>query len=181
MLVLLDNGHGKETPGKRSPKWSDMPQIFEWEYNRRLTYVIRQKLLELGHECELLVPEINDISLANRVRRANKYNNCILISVHLNAYDKSESANGWEIYTSGSRKSKAICDSFMKYMDFGNNRGIKTANFYIIQKTKCPAVLTENFFMTNYNDCKFLNSEEGFNKIVDLHVNAINDYIINNE
>lgn len=23
MKVLLDNGHGENTPGKRSPKWSD--------------------------------------------------------------------------------------------------------------------------------------------------------------
>lgn len=29
LIILLDNGHGKETPGKRSPKWDDMPQIFE--------------------------------------------------------------------------------------------------------------------------------------------------------
>jgi N-acetylmuramoyl-L-alanine amidase len=29
LVILLDNGHGKNTPGKRSPKWSDLPQIFE--------------------------------------------------------------------------------------------------------------------------------------------------------
>lgn len=27
--------------------------------------------------------------------------------------------------------------------------------------------------MTNYEDCKFLNSDEGFKAIVDLHVSAI--------
>lgn len=31
-IVLLDNGHGKETSGKRSPLWKDGSQLFEWEY-----------------------------------------------------------------------------------------------------------------------------------------------------
>jgi N-acetylmuramoyl-L-alanine amidase len=29
LVILLDNGHGNNTPGKRSPKWKDIPQIFE--------------------------------------------------------------------------------------------------------------------------------------------------------
>ena len=33
-IVILDNGHGQETPGKRSPVWSDGKQLFEWEFNR---------------------------------------------------------------------------------------------------------------------------------------------------
>ena len=36
MKVLLDNGHGENTPGKRSPKWSDGSQLFEWEYAREI-------------------------------------------------------------------------------------------------------------------------------------------------
>jgi N-acetylmuramoyl-L-alanine amidase len=40
MLFLLDNGHGAmvsseyQTPGKRSPIWTDGSQIFEGEFNR---------------------------------------------------------------------------------------------------------------------------------------------------
>lgn len=32
--ILLDNGHGYDTPGKRSPIWPDGSQLFEWEFNR---------------------------------------------------------------------------------------------------------------------------------------------------
>ena len=35
-LIILDNGHGKETKGKRSPKWDDGTQLFEWEFNRAI-------------------------------------------------------------------------------------------------------------------------------------------------
>ena len=36
MKVLLDNGHGENTPGKRSPKWSDGSQLFEWNMPEKL-------------------------------------------------------------------------------------------------------------------------------------------------
>ena len=49
-------------------------------------------------------------------------------------------------------------------------------NYYVIRKTKCPAVLTENLFMDNVEDVAFLNSEEGKKAIVDLHVNGIIKY-----
>jgi len=29
LLVILDNGHGRETPGKRSPAWYGMEQLME--------------------------------------------------------------------------------------------------------------------------------------------------------
>ena len=34
-LVILDNGHGIDTPGKRSPIWEGNTQLFEWDFNRK--------------------------------------------------------------------------------------------------------------------------------------------------
>ena len=53
------------------------------------------------------------------------------------------------------------------------------SNFYVIRKTKCTAVLTENLFQDNKEDVKFLLSEEGFNAIVNLHYDGIVDYCEN--
>lgn len=53
------------------------------------------------------------------------------------------------------------------------------SNFYVIRKTKCPAVLTENLFQDNKEDVKFLLSEDGFNAIVNLHYDGIVDYCEN--
>jgi N-acetylmuramoyl-L-alanine amidase len=33
-LIILDSGHGADTPGKRSPKWPDGSQLFGYEFNR---------------------------------------------------------------------------------------------------------------------------------------------------
>lgn len=51
------------------------------------------------------------------------------------------------------------------------------ANFYIIRKTLCPAVLTESLFQDNRADVEFLLSESGKNAIVSLHVNGIINYL----
>mgnify|MGYP000817767973 FL=1 len=34
MKILIDNGHGRATAGKRSPVWPDGKQLFEYEFNR---------------------------------------------------------------------------------------------------------------------------------------------------
>lgn len=97
VIILLDAGHGGivdgvyQTSGKRSPVWSDGTQLFEGEFNRAIVRGIHQKLVANGIDARILVPEQEDISLAERVKRANDIYrsnpdaNCYFISVHANA------------------------------------------------------------------------------------------------
>ena len=68
MKILIDNGHGKETPGKRSPVWPDGSQLYEYEFNRDIARRVYAVLTARGVDCELIVSEICDISLAERTR-----------------------------------------------------------------------------------------------------------------
>lgn len=54
-------------------------------------------------------------------------------------------------------------------------------SFYVLRKTKCPAVLTENFFQDNKEDVAYLLSEDGKQAIVSVHVDGIINYIKSNE
>lgn len=87
MKILLDNGHGFDTPGKRSPDG----HFREYAYNRYLSFLIRERLLALGLDAQLVVPEREDISLKERCRRVNRVcselgrRNVCLISIHVNA------------------------------------------------------------------------------------------------
>ena len=65
--VLIDNGHGEETPGKRSPDG----KFREYIWTREIAAIIKSELIKRGYGAELLVPETKDISLVERVRRAN--------------------------------------------------------------------------------------------------------------
>lgn len=103
MLVLIDNGHGENTPGKRSPKWADGSQLFEWQYAREVANAVYNQLIAKGVDCELLVKESVDVPLAERARRANEAaakhgkSKTILVSIHVNA--SNGKGTGWEIHT----------------------------------------------------------------------------------
>ena len=69
LTVILDNGHGVNTPGKCSPDRS----LLEYRWTREMVDLIIKELSKLGIKTVKLVPEEIDISLRERVRRANKY------------------------------------------------------------------------------------------------------------
>lgn len=105
MIVLIDNGHGADTPGKCSPDHS----LKEYKKSREIARGLQMALLDHDIEARLLVPEENDVSLAERCRRVNEFCNAygkdkvIVVSIHCNAAGadgKWKSAGGWSVYTS---------------------------------------------------------------------------------
>lgn len=193
MKILLDNGHGEDTAGKRSPDGL----LREYKYAREIAEAIEHELRTKGYDAERIVPETIDISLTERVRRVNDIcdrlgaSNVILISIHCNAAKNGEWANarGWCAYTSkGKTKSDELATKL--YVEAGHNFTGQTLrkdfsdgdpdweeSFTILQKTKCPAVLTENFFMDNKQDVSYLLSLEGRAQIIKTHVDAIIKYV----
>lgn len=186
--VILDNGHGKETPGKRSPVWHDGSQLFEYEFNRDVVKRIAVLLAENRVKSKILVPEEFDVSLLERCRRANQIhaNNktSVLISIHANA----GKGTGWECYTTkgtteADRLATVLCESAKEFFpdqkmrfDYSDGDPDKEEQFYILKNTNCPAVLTENFFMDTEKDCRFIMSNEGRQKIAEMHVKALLKY-----
>ena len=47
------------------------------------------------------------------------------------------------------------------------------SDFTVIKKASMPAVLTENFFYTDPEDCKFMSSEAGLNAMARVHAEGI--------
>ena len=193
MKILIDNGHGHNTPGKRSPDG----KFREYAYNREIAKRIVADLIDRGYDAELLVPEDNDISLEERVRRANKIclasdPSCvILVSVHVNAAgngSKWTNATGWSVYTckgqtSSDKLAECLCEAAIKNFpgkrirtDYSDTDPDWEENFYILRHSLCPAVLTENFFMDG-PDLEFLKSEACKLALVNIHVEAILQYI----
>ena len=171
MIILIDNGHGIETPGKRSPDG----RFKEYLWNREVAEILCDILCDDGFDARLLVPETNDVSLKTRVNRANKVwkeeGDCILISIHANAAGDGSrwmSARGWSCYTTvgqteSDRLAERMYDSFRTEFPDASFRTERAdgdqdyeADFYILRKTRCPAVLLENWFYDNREECAFL-------------------------
>lgn len=192
MIVLIDNGHGINTPGKCSPDKT----LYEWKYTREIAAELVSQLNELGYKAVQLVTESKDISLSQRCRRVNEYcvkygsSNVLLISIHVNAAGsdgKWHNASGWSgwVYTKSSLKSRILAQTLYqeaKKRKLQGNRSVPkgeywTANFQILRDTNCPAVLTENLFQDNKREVEYLLSEEGRKNIVDLHLQGIINYL----
>ena len=188
-LILIDNGHGAETPGKFSPDG----RLREYAWAREIARRVRGKLKSLGYDARLLVPELNDVSLRERVRRVNNdcigagSDNVLLVSIHVNAAGTGQwhNASGWTAWVAPkasqrSRQLASLLNTEAVRLNLKGNRSREsffTGNFAILRDTKCPAVLTENMFQDNRNDVDYLLSDRGKYEITELHVNAITQYI----
>lgn len=190
MKVLIDNGHGSNTPGKCSPDG----RLKEYAYTREIAQRLEMELRKRGFDVERIVKEEIDIPLAERCRRVNGYKagEAILVSIHCNAAGNGSDwmqARGWEAWTSvGQTNADKLatclyeaaekCLPGMKIRkDMTDGDPDKESGFYILKHTKCPAVLTENLFQDNQEDVGFLLSEKGKQAIVELHVLGIKKYL----
>lgn len=194
MKILIDNGHGENTPGKRSPDG-----VFrEYKYVREIAEAVERELRAKGYDAERIVRENVDVPLSERTRRVNEVcgrfgtSKVVLVSIHCNAAGNGTdwmNASGWSAYTSkGKTKSDALAELMYEEAernfagrkirkDYSDGDADWEEGFYILKKTKCPAVLTENFFMDNKQDVSYLLSLEGRNQIVKTHVDAIVKYV----
>tara|TARA_R100000808_G_scaffold13365_1_gene32468 strand:- start:2986 stop:3660 length:675 start_codon:yes stop_codon:yes gene_type:complete len=118
-----------------------------------------------------LVDTEEDLPLSHRVRKANlihkERKNCIYVSVHANAFGNGRDFNQAKgVCTFHHYKSKSgerLATSLQRWLaDLTpfRDRGIRSndswANFYVLRKTHMPAVLSENGFMTNFDDASAL-------------------------
>ena len=114
MKVLIDNGHGENTKGKRSPDG----KLREYAWTREIADMLVLELGKMGIDAERVVKETIDVPLSERCRRVNEIcgrlgtSNVILISIHCNAAGSGidwMQARGWSAYTSkGSTKADVL-------------------------------------------------------------------------
>lgn len=188
MKILIDNGHGSNTSGKRSPDG----RLLEYAYAREIAERVVHELRKRGLDAERIVREEVDVPLADRCKRVNEYkaSEAILVSIHCNAAGNGSSwmnARGWSAFVSlnasGNSRKLAECltsaalnhQLTVRYQYAGV--GYWKQNLAICRDTNCPAVLTENLFQDNREDVDFLLSEHGKQTIVNIHVEGICNYL----
>ena len=179
---ILDNGHGVDTAGKRSSVLPDGRQLLEYEFNRAVVNSLAALLNNAGFSYHILVPELVDVSLAERVNRANALSGQPrrLISIHGNSAVNElvwHSATGIETFHyPGSQTGAELAEVFQRHLIAGTkwrNRGVKTDKFYILRHSNMPAILTENGFYSNLNECTCMLDNEWRDVIALAHFNAI--------
>lgn len=182
MRVLIDAGHGIDTLGKRSPDG-----VFrEYLWNREIAEMLMELFEWDGIDADMVVTETNDIPLKTRVRRVNEVcalhgaGNVLLLSIHANAAGDGSSwmnAQGWSCYTTkGKTNSDKVAEELYKVFeedfkdrkirrDFSDGDADWEEDFYLIKKASCPAVLLENFFYDNKEECSWMMQSQSKSRI----------------
>lgn len=194
MKVLIDPGHGIDTPGKRSPDG----KFREYLWNRQVADLLLGRLTAMGVDASLVVTETNDISLSTRVQRVNRVctqlgaSDVLLVSIHANAAGDGSAwmnASGWSCYTT---KGKTESDSLAECLydafeaefperkirkDMSDGDRDWEEDFCVIKKSKCPAVLLENFFYDNREECAWLLQDDTRERVAAATADGIKRYL----
>ena len=181
-VVMLDPGHGKDTPGKRSFDQS----FFEYEFNRDMSKRIGNYLRAKGIQVkETVTADLRDTPLSERVAISNKSDADLFVSIHSNAFGNTwNNARGWEIYcykknSHGGRLAKAIHDANIPEVGL-LDRGIKETNspgLYVIRNATKPAVLIEHGFFSNIEELKKLKDPAFRDKMARLDAKGICNFL----
>lgn len=179
MKVFYGAGHGKYTPGKRSPDGEP-----EWSFNNEVAVAFAKQMKKYKSVTLYRTDDPTgktDVPLNERTNKANRANADFYISFHHNAY-KNHWGNwtGVETYyyktsTKGRELARIIQSSLVKAYNL-KDRGIKTANLHITRETTMPAILVEGGFMDSTIDIKQLRNKKTLHKAGTLIAEAVADY-----
>lgn len=162
--IGLDAGHGLRTAGKQTPDG-----IKEWSINDK----VRDKVVSIlsAYDCEFIHTDNDegntDESLSSRVAKYRNAGVKAFVSIHHNAFTGSwNGATGVEVFTDKNptnadlKLADCIYGRLVNYTSL-KGRGIKQANFTVINQNTIPAVLCEGGFMDGTNDYKVITSDAG--------------------
>ncbi|NQV52828.1 MAG: N-acetylmuramoyl-L-alanine amidase [Flavobacteriales bacterium] len=159
LKVIIDAGHGGKDPGNQAENAT------EKDITMAISKVLALLLRSQGYEVVETRNGDDFVPLTDRVGMSHSNSDELLISLHLNA-SENDNARGVEMF---------IPTEAHPYHDlskhFGNevgrvlneeavlNRGMKTAEFYVLKQSTCPSILVELGFMSSPLELKRLTSE----------------------
>lgn len=179
MKIGLDAGHGLKTPGKQTPDG-----IKEWEINDK----VRDKEIAIlkDYDVEIINVDNNEGNIDEGLTtRRNMYINAnvrVFVSNHHNALNgKWGKHSGIEVYVDKNATkedlelAQLVHDKLAKYTGL-KGRGVKRANFTVINQNKVTAILVEGGFMDSEIDYPVITSEEGQNAYARAVAESIIEY-----
>jgi len=150
-VVVIDAGHGGfdrgGIPGQR---------VAEKTMNLDVAQRLKAILAAYGYRVVMTRDSDVFVPLPTRVAIANSYPNGIFVCVHFNSATRS-GANGIETYFY-SRESLALASAIHVNVAGGApsaNRGVRRRGYYVLRKTRIPAVLVECGFLTNPSEAQY--------------------------
>ncbi len=156
-IVVVDPGHGGGDPGAIGNG------IQEKDIVMPISQAAGRELQRLGYVVYYTRTQDVEIDLAPRVALAEQVRADAFVSIHANSLaSRADQVRGIEtFFAPGSRSGRELAE-FIQTQAIGatgaNDRGVKSARFYVIYKTTMPSVLVETGFVTNPQEAANLNN-----------------------
>jgi N-acetylmuramoyl-L-alanine amidase len=173
--VVIDAGHGGSDNGAVSAEGLK-------EKNIALSIAQKIKTLNTNEHINILLSRNNDeaISLKDRVEFAKSKDADIFISIHVNATEKEEPANGFSVVIDRSNKNQLLASALINELkkSYKTEDKIKArdGNIFVLDKNPFPAALIECGYLTDATDEAFITNNTNQEKIAKNILDAINIY-----
>ncbi len=174
-IVVLDPGHGGRDPG--APSCAGI-----WEKTVNLSVALSAAEILRRRGINVILTRDNDtfIELNERAAIANRKRAALFVSIHADAA-KNRSARGFTMYVSrsASERSLAAARAISRHMVFTGtpNRGIRRADFRVLVRTACPAVLVELGYLSNRQEAARLAKSAHRRKLAESIANGVTDFL----
>lgn len=150
--VMLDPGHGGRDPGAVGPQGAREKDITLAVARRAAAILATVVQVKLTREADVELGAEQNSDLAARVKLCNDWGAERFVSIHCNS-SGNRSAHGTETYClrlggDGERLARSLQSKCLQLLGL-SDRGVKTANYYVLRRTNCPAVLIELAFVSN--------------------------------
>lgn len=160
-----EHGVNPPTQGKRTPVVPGLNrQIYENEFNRAAKNKFIEACMRQDFSVFDVKPELQDISINERIRRINSQNLTLLVTFAYNAFGETfNSASGLETFYSPQNpkatQSRILAQNLYDELIQGtsqNGRGVKTLDVGVLSNVNCTSSLIEAGFMTNLREAKLM-------------------------
>jgi len=186
-VILLDPGHGGTDPGALSldskTKEKDIVLAFSLKIRTQLQNAGYKVVMvrDTDRECDKnATSQSAELSCRAKMSAANKAD--IYISVHANKFESS-SAYGTETYyaltnpkVEESKRLATLIQGKIQPVINSYNRGVKTANYYVLKYNTVPSALIEIGFLSNTSDLNKMKNTTIQNQFASAIVTSVNQY-----
>ncbi len=166
-LIGANDEHGVNPPtqGKRTPVVPGLNrQIYENEFNRAAKNKFIEACMRQDFSVYDVKPELQDISINERIRRINSQNLTLLVTFAYNAYGETfNNSSGLEVFYSPQNpkasQSRNLAENLYAELIGGtaqNGRGVKTLDVGVLSNVNCVSSLIEAGFMTNLREARLM-------------------------